>query len=107
MKLRRKLFSESENKKEIEKKIDKENDPEYLIDRALVGGTTTALIGGTAILGEKYLRNVRGIPATKVVTMLGRSGKLLVPAGLALTAAAGYKKYKNKKKKNKKDESKA
>ena len=111
MDLRRKLFAEKPKEEEAEKKVDrvnKEEDPEYVADRAIVSGTTTSLIGVGGHFGKKYLLKndkKRKVLNSKDLKKLGALSKVLIPTGLVIAAAGGYKKYKNKK--SKKNEDKA
>ena len=86
----RKYFSKS---KETNK--NKENDPDYIIDQGIVGGTTTALIGGGLLAGNKYLTK-RGIDVPRVKNMK-KIGLVALPVGTTLAGISAYHKIKNKK----------
>ena len=92
MKIVRKYFSKSE-----EVKKNKENDPEYILDQGIVGGTTTALIGGGLLAGNKYLTK-KGIKVPRVKNMK-KVGLVALPVGATLAGVSAYKKIKNKKSK--------
>ena len=88
----RKYFSKSE-----EAKVNKENDPEYIVNQGIVGGTTTALIGGGLLAGNKYLTS-KGIDVPRVKNMK-KIGMVALPIGATLAGVSAYKKIKNKKSK--------
>ena len=88
----RKYFSKSE-----ETKKNKENNPEYILDQGIVGGTTTALIGGGLLASNKYLTS-KGIDVPRVKNMK-RVGMVALPVGATLAGVSAYKKIKNKKSK--------
>jgi hypothetical protein len=107
MEIRKKLFAKTEKVDEANKKENNEkNNPEYVNDRAIVAGSLVSALGATSVAGKKYfLKNkVKGVGEREAIK-LGRIGKILIPTGLVIAAAGGYKKYKNKK--SKKNENKA
>lgn len=108
MKLQRKYFAKPEEEKEEKAKpiINKENDPDYLADRGIVAGTMTSLLGAGALGAKKYLLKQGIIDRKGKIAKAGNVSKyVLIPAGLIVAGASGYKKYKNKK--SKKNEDKA
>ena len=107
MKLQRKYFAKPEEEKEEKaKSINKENDPDYLADRGIVAGTMTSLLGAGALGAKKYLLKQGIIYGKGKIAKAGNLSKyVLIPAGLVVAGASGYKKYKNKK--SKKNEDKA
>jgi hypothetical protein len=98
MKIIRRNFSEvnKEPKKKLSKE-EKEKDPEYILDQGIVGGTTTSLIGGGLLAGNKYLTK-KGIDVPRVKNMK-KVGLVALPVGATLAGVSAYKKIKNKKSK--------
>lgn len=92
MKIIRKNFSEV-NKDPKKKLSDGENDPKYIVDQGIVGGTTTALIGGSLLAGNKYLTK-KGITNSKRVKNMKKIGYVALPVGVTLAGLSAYKKAK-------------
>lgn len=101
--VKRKYFSKVEdNKEEPKKKLSKkelEKDPKYIANQGIVGGTSTAMIGGGLLAANKYLTK-KGIN-TKRVRNMKKLGYVALPVGATLAGISAYEKAKLNKKSKK------